>query len=64
VRELKTFRIVRTSASPLRFALEIEDDAGGRLQLAATFDDLDFISGLLDEQFEAIVEAAATSADP
>jgi hypothetical protein len=61
LRALKTFQIVRTSERPWSFVLEIEDDAGGTLQVAATFDDLDRISALLDDQFEAIVEAAAAA---
>jgi hypothetical protein len=56
--KLKKLSVDRESAESWHFVLRIEDDSGATLRLTANFDDLDAMSAALDEQFNAIVEAA------
>lgn len=55
---LKKFSVRRPNRDTWDFVVEIEDDANGKLRFSATFEDLDQISAALDEQFNAVVEAA------
>ncbi|MET0984189.1 MAG: hypothetical protein ABW034_02170 [Steroidobacteraceae bacterium] len=55
---LKRFSVSRPDTNTWDFVVEIEDDANGKLRLSATFEDLDQMAAALDEQLNAVVEAA------
>jgi hypothetical protein len=57
MRALKNFEI-RKADSGWSYIVEIEDDAGGRLQLTASFEALDQIAAATDREFTAVIEAA------
>ena len=58
VAKLKKFSVVRKDETTWDFLLGIEDDSGGKLWLTAVFEDLDQMVAVLDEQLNAIVDAA------
>jgi hypothetical protein len=55
---LKRFSVHCPDPDAWVFIVEIENDANDKMTLSATFDDLDQMSAALDEQLNAIVEAA------
>jgi hypothetical protein len=56
IAKLRRFSVIRKD--PQSWVIEIESGQGDKIQLAATFEDLDSIGIALDEQFTAVVEAA------
>jgi hypothetical protein len=56
IAKLRKFSVIRKD--PQSWVIEIESGQEDKMQLVATFEDLDSIGIALDEQFTVVVEAA------